>query len=257
MSAADVDEAVKAARRCLESGWSQTSAVHERADALRAIASEIRTRKGELSELEARDCGKTIHETSSDLSFCCDVLEYFADLAPRALLDQPIAVPDHSLTSRSRPEPAGVVGCVTPWNYPLMQAVAKVAPAVACGCSALLKPSPLASLTCIELGKMADRHGFPPGALAVITGGPPGGVADGAQRLVEHEHVDLLSFTGSERAGRQLLFESARRLRRSTLELGGKGALLVFDDADVSAAVDWAMVGIVCASGQMCSATSR
>jgi len=149
------------------------------------------------------------------------------------------------------------VACVTPWNYPLMQAICKVAPALAAGCPVVLKPSPLASLTCLELGTMALEAGFPEGALSVLTGGPPAGVSDGASRLMSHPQVDFLSFTGSTRGGREMLNASAPLTRRTGLELGGKGAMIVFEDADIVAAVDWAMIGIFVCSGQVCSATSR
>ena len=186
MTAADVDVAVDAARACLASPWSRPANVSERAASLRGIAGELRERTEELAKLETLDCGKPINESRGDLGFCADVCDYFAELAPRVLLEEPIALPDADFASRLVPEPAGVAACVTPWNYPLMQAIAKVAPAIAAGCPTLLKPSPLASLTCVEFGKIATRHGLPPGAMAVITGGPPDGAADGARRLVEH-----------------------------------------------------------------------
>jgi betaine-aldehyde dehydrogenase len=149
------------------------------------------------------------------------------------------------------------VAAITPWNYPLMQAVVKVAPALAVGCSVVLKPSPLASLTCLELGKMADTVGLPSGALSVVTGGPPDGAGDGAARLLSHPAVDYLSFTGSTRGGREMLSASAPLVRPTGLELGGKSAMVVFEDADVPSVVDWAMIGIFMTTGQICSATSR
>ena len=229
MTAEQVEACVDSAQACLTSAWSRPSAVEDRAGALRAIGAELRERTEELANLETLDCGKPLSESRADLAFCADVCDYYADLAPAVLVDEPIKLPDEAFLSRIVPAPAGVAACITPWNYPLMQAVAKVAPALAAGCPVLLKPSPLASLTCIELGKMA-RGVLPAGALSVITGGPPsGGDAGGVQRLVSHPRVDLLSFTGSGRGGRQLLRESADVLRRSSLELGGKGALVVFE----------------------------
>lgn len=256
-SAQAVDQALASARECLSSQWSRVDSCELRAEALRGMARELRERHEELSRLESTDCGRPITETRADLSFSVEVCEYFASLGPRVLLREEELQSDAPFSSRSKPHPAGVVGCVTPWNYPLMQAVAKVAPAIAAGCTVLLKPSPLASLTCIELCRIASRNGLPRGALTLITGGPPAGKADGASRLIAHPSLDMLSFTGSRRGGAELLHASAERVRRTSLELGGKGALIVFDDADIAAAVDWAMVGIFCASGQICSATSR
>mmetsp|Transcript_14593 Transcript_14593/g.37780 ORF Transcript_14593/g.37780 Transcript_14593/m.37780 type:complete len:407 (-) Transcript_14593:262-1482(-) len=185
------------------------------------------------------------------------VFDFYADIAAEELAPKAIIIPDAEFASRTVPAPVGVAACVTPWNYPLMQAACKVAPALAAGCATLLKPSPLASLTCIELGKLAEDVGLPDGALTVLTGGPPTGVSDGAARLLTHPEVGFLSFTGSTRGGVEMLSASAPLVRRTGLELGGKGAMLVFDDADVGSVVDWAMVGIFVTSGQICSATSR
>ncbi|KAL1526030.1 hypothetical protein AB1Y20_020851 [Prymnesium parvum] len=254
-TAAQVDSAVAAAAACVASGWARREAVDERAAALRRLAASLLERREELATLESRDCGRPLAETRADVSFSAAVCEYYAELAQVKLAAAPLPLRDEPhFGARLVPHAAGVAACITPWNYPLMQAVAKLAPALAAGCAVLLKPSPLASLTCLRLAELAP---LPPGALAVLTGGPPCGGGGGAARLVGHPRVDLLSFTGSGAAGRQLLHGSADALRRSALELGGKGALLVFDDADVPAAVDWAMVGIFCAAGQICSATSR
>jgi len=218
-----------------------------------------------------------VSETAGDIQMCIDVFEYMAELAPKMLKPSPIALPDGDFRSSIVPAAAGVVGAITPWNYPLMQAAAKVAPALAAGCSVLLKPSPLASLTCLKLGEIGRENGLPEGALTVITGGPPDGKEGGADCLTNHprlerrtalgpflepsrnllgsvaDRLDLLSFTGSSAAGSALLHCSANKLRRSSLELGGKGALLVFEDASIDAAVDWAMVGIFSAAGQVIS----
>jgi len=215
------------------------------------MSAAIRGQSETLARLETLDCGKPIRETRADMEASAAVFDYYADAAPRLLADEPLPATDKAFTSRVVCAPAGVVGAITPWNYPLMQACVKVAPALATGCSVLLKPSPLASLTCLELGKMAVGAGVPEGALSVLTGGPPVGVADGAARLASHPALDFLSFTGSSGAGRTLLHASAEQLRRTSLELGGKGAILVFEDADLDAAVDWAMVGIFMASGQV------
>jgi betaine-aldehyde dehydrogenase len=256
---AEVDSAVARAVALRPSAWAAPSSVGDRATQLRALAGAVRRETDRLARLESLDSGKPIAEAVADMGACVDLLEYYAAIAPSVLGERRLALDDADFVSSVVPAPAGVVAAVTPWNYPLMQAVCKVAPALAAGCPTLLKPSPLASLTCIELGRMAaEEAGLPGGALTVVTGGPPDGAADGgAARLVAHPAVDLLSFTGSTRGGREMLAASAPLVRRTGLELGGKGAMVVFDDADVDAVVDWAMVGIFVCAGQICSATSR
>jgi len=260
---------VQAARACFDtSGWPQKGA-EQRAEVLRSIAAQLREpgKLGELSVIESRDCGKPLAESEVDISFCADVFDYYAEIAPKHLAPQPLPLPGgegagDNFAARVENEPLGVVGCVTPWNYPLMQAVMKVAPALAAGCAVVLKPSPLASLTCCALGEVAAGAGLPPGALNVITGGPPEALPGGGstgQTLIDHPALDKLSFTGSALAGRKMLEASVAQLRPTALELGGKSAFVVFDDAEeyLDAVVDWVMVGIFSCTGQVCSATSR
>ena len=133
----------------------------------------------------------------------------------------------------------------------------KVAPAIAAGCTVVIKPSPLASITTVMLGELSAKAGVPAGVLNIVTGGPPAGSPASSVALADHPLLDKLSFTGSSATGEKLLHASAARLRPTSLELGGKGAIVVFEDADVSAAVDWIMVGIFLCTGQVCSATSR
>ncbi len=256
-SVAEVDAAVESARRCASSAWSLPSSVRERAASLRQLGAALRDNAERLSALETTDCGKPIRESRSDLASCAELCDYYAEVAPSVLGAADLPVPDEHFAARAVPCAAGVAGLVTPWNYPLLQAVVKLAPAVAAGCASLLKPSPLASLTCVELGKLAAQAGLPAGALSVITGGPPLGGAGGATRLVSHPGVDYVSFTGSGRGGREVLAAGAACGRRTSLELGGKGAMLVFADAELDAVADWAMVGIFMTAGQICSATSR
>ena len=188
-SAADVDAAVTRGRRHLASSWASRGAVDGRCDVLRRMGAALRERLEEFSQLETLDCGKPIAESRVDIETCAALFDYYAELAPGVLLDEPLAVPDDAFASRVVPHPVGLVGAVTPWNYPLMQAVVKVAPALATGCAVLLKPSPLASLTCEKLGELGAQAGLPEGALAVVTGGPPGGAADGAAALVQHPQL--------------------------------------------------------------------
>ena len=204
-SAAEVDEAVSRAVACARSPWARPESVDVRSASLRALAAAIRRETPRLAELETRDCGKPIRESVSDMTASAACFEYYAEIAAAELAPQPLTLPDEAFRSRVVPSAAGVVACVTPWNFPLLQASCKVAPALAAGCATLLKPSPLASLTCLELGKLAEAEaGLPEGALSVLTGGPPVGTSDGASRLIGHPRIDFLSFTGSTRAGVQV-----------------------------------------------------
>jgi len=189
------------------------------------------------------------------MEMCASAFNYYAGIAPQKLAPMQLPKEEDGYDSKVVHDPIGVAGLVTPWNYPLMQAVLKVAPALAAGNTVVLKPSPWASLTCSMLGGIAKDAGLPAGALNVITGGPPGG--DAGQYLIDHPELDVLSFTGSGPTGNKILRASAEKLRRSSLELGGKGALIVFEDAQLDVAVDWAMCGIFLCTGQVCSATSR
>mmetsp|Transcript_105423 Transcript_105423/g.263885 ORF Transcript_105423/g.263885 Transcript_105423/m.263885 type:complete len:550 (-) Transcript_105423:184-1833(-) len=268
-SVADVDRAVRSARACFDgASWSGRS-VQDRAEVLRRIATELRSpgKLAELSIIESRDCGKPLGESSADISFCADVFDYYAEIAPQHLVPSPLSLPEgeggsNDFAARVEQEPLGAVGCVTPWNYPLMQAVMKVAPALAAGCTVVLKPSPLASLTCCAMGELVAAAGAPPGALNIITGGPPEILDCGSstgQSLIDHALLDKVSFTGSGAAGQKMLEASASKLRPTSLELGGKSAFVVFEDAReyLDAVVDWVMVGIFSCTGQVCSATSR
>lgn len=268
-SVADVDRAVKSARDCFDSATWSGKSPEERASVLQRVAAGIREagKLAELSMIESRDCGKTLAESNADIAFCADVFDYYARIAPETLKATPLKLPegeggDSDFTAKQVQEPLGVVGCVTPWNYPLMQAVMKVAPALAAGCSIVLKPSPLASLTCCALGEIVEKAGVPPGGLNVITGGPPETLNCGSstgQALIDHPLLDKVSFTGSGLAGQKMLQASVSQLRPTSLELGGKSAFVIFDDAEeyLDAVVDWVQVGIFSCTGQVCSATSR
>ena len=258
-SAADVDAAVDAGVACLGSSWSSPSSVAARCAVLETLGASLRANLEELAKLETLDCGKPLAESRIDIETCAALCEFYAEVAPAKLRDEPIdaARLEPPYGARVVAAPAGLVGAVSPWNYPLMQAVAKVAPALAAGCATVLKPrrSPR-SRACASASwrptparPPARSPSSPAGRRAVARGAAPSGSSPPS--------LDLLSFTGSGRAGRQLLRASAEALRPTTLELGGKGAAIVFDDADVAAAVDWACVGIFACAGQVCSATSR
>ncbi|MGN7754917.1 aldehyde dehydrogenase family protein [Sinorhizobium sp. 22678] len=254
-SAEDVDIAVTAARRAFDKdGWPKLSG-RERARYLRAIAVGIRARQGEIARLEVIDNGKPLPEADWDVADAAGCFDFYAGLAEQLDNDpeEPIALADARFTSKAVREPIGVAGAIIPWNYPLLMAAWKVAPALAAGCTVVLKPAEVTSLTALELAAVADEAGLPPGVLNIVTGaGPVAG-----QALIDHKAVDKLAFTGSGPVGSKIMAAAARDIKRVSLELGGKSPFVVFDDADIDDAVEWIMFGIFWNQGQVCSATSR
>lgn len=258
--AKEVDAAVRAARACFRSeAWGPNSTGKQRAEKLRRMASTLTSRKADFVHLECLDNGKPKVEAEADMDFCIDVFNYYAGLAEK--LDEegphggtvPVSSSDPDLDIRLRKEPFGVIGMVSPWNFPLMQAVLKVAPALGAGCTMVLKPSEICPATSLMLGELALAAELPPGALNVLSGTGP----DAGQPLLDHPMVDRLSFTGSGRTGHMVLSAASKRLIPASIELGGKSAMVVFDDVDIEATVDWIMCGIFICAGQICSATSR
>eukprot|EP00041_Stephanoeca_diplocostata_P030638 m.933384 g.933384 ORF g.933384 m.933384 type:complete len:361 (+) comp23795_c0_seq46:132-1214(+) len=252
-SSHDVNDAVQSAHACfhdIQGSWRQTTA-QQRSKMLHAMADEIANSTSSWAELESNDCGKPITESEADMSFCVDILRFYANIAQKAMAPRELDTGDPEYKAQIVPEPLGVIGCITPWNYPLMQSVNKVAPALAAGCTLVLKPSPLASLTSVKLAELAHSVGVPAGAFNLVTGGPPLADAGGSETLATHPLLDKLSFTGSGTTGKYLLHASADNLRPTSLELGGKGAIVVFDDVDMDAAIDWVMVGIFLCAGQV------
>ncbi|MFC3206214.1 aldehyde dehydrogenase family protein [Aquamicrobium soli] len=251
----DVEVAVAAARRAFDKdGWSRTSG-RQRAEYLRRIASGIRARLGELSRLEVLDNGKPLPEAEWDIGDAAGCFDYYADLAAKLDNDseEEVLLSDGRFLSKAVKEPVGVAGAIIPWNYPLLMAAWKVAPALAAGCTMVLKPAELTSLTALELGAIAEEAGLPPGVLNIVTGS--GSVV--GQAIVEHKDVDKLAFTGSGPVGSAIMKTAARDIKRVSLELGGKSPFVVFGDADIEEAVEWIMFGIFWNQGQVCSATSR
>ncbi|MEW6281956.1 MAG: aldehyde dehydrogenase family protein [Candidatus Eremiobacterota bacterium] len=252
-TAADVDAAVDAAVRA-QARWGRTTGA-ERAGFLRSIAGLIRSREGELARVEVRDNGKPLPEAAWDVGDAAGCFEFYAGLAEE--LDgrqgEPIALPDDRFRSRVYHEPVGPSGLIIPWNYPLLMAAWKVAPALAAGCAAVLKPSELTPLTALELAGIAAEAGLPPGVLNVVTGlGPEAGAP-----IASHPQLRKVAFTGSVPTGRGVMMAGAQAIKSVSLELGGKSPFLVFEDADLEAAVEWVMFGIFWNQGQVCSATSR
>jgi len=252
-SASDVNNAIAAARAAFPS-WSATSGA-ERAKILRRMGEIIARRKEELAKYETLDMGKPIAESQWDMDDVTEAFKYYAKMAED--LDQrqgtKLDSPMDSFTVEMRYESVGVIGVITPWNYPLLMASWKVAPALAAGCTVVLKPSEHASLTCMELGSIANEAGLPAGVLNITTGlGPEAGNA-----LCVSEDVDAMAFTGSTATGSYVMSCAAKLIKNVSLELGGKGALIVFDDVDVEKAVEWIMFGVFWTNGQICSSTSR
>ncbi|GFR51349.1 hypothetical protein Agub_g13772, partial [Astrephomene gubernaculifera] len=254
----DVDAAVAAATAAFKSGhWSRTTGEY-RAKFLRAIAQKIRDDKLVLAKTETMDCGKPIDEAEWDMDDVATCFDYYAGQAEALDARNGPSAPaiDVGMAEfevRVRREALGVVGLITPWNYPLLMATWKVAPALAAGCCCVLKPSELASLTCLELAAAAEAAGLPPGVLNVVTGTG----AEAGAPLSAHPGLAKVAFTGSAATGRRVALAAAGNLRPASLELGGKSCLIVFDDADVEKAVEWAMFGAFWTNGQICSATSR
>ncbi|XP_021825954.1 betaine aldehyde dehydrogenase 1, chloroplastic [Prunus avium] len=257
-TAEDVELAVEAARRALARNkgrdWAFASGA-VRAKYLRAIAAKITERKSELAKLEAIDCGKPLDEAAWDVDDVAGCFEYYADLAEGLDAQQKasISLPMEQFKSHVLKEPIGVVGLITPWNYPLLMATWKVAPALAAGCAAILKPSELASVTCLELADVCREVGLPPGVLNILTGlGHEAGAP-----LASHPHVDKIAFTGSTITGSKIMTAAAQLVKPVSLELGGKSPIVVFDDVDIDKAAEWTAFGVFWTNGQICSATSR
>lgn len=254
-TAEDVDLAVKAARRAFDTGgWPKMSGA-ERARYLRAIAAGIRARQAEIARLETIDNGKPFPEADWDIADAAGCFDFYAGLAEQldSNPEEPIALADGRFTSKAVREPIGVAGAIIPWNYPLLMASWKVAPALAAGCTVVLKPAEVTSLTALELAVIADEAGLPRGVLNIVTGA--GSVA--GQAIIDHGQVDKLAFTGSGPVGSKIMAAAARDIKRISLELGGKSPFVVFDDSDIEKAVEWILFGIFWNQGQVCSATSR
>ncbi|XUY25649.1 aldehyde dehydrogenase family protein [Agrobacterium sp. rho-8.1] len=254
-TAEDVDIAVKAARRAFDrGGWPKLTGA-QRAKYLYAIADGIRARQAEIARLEVLDNGKPFPEADWDIADAAGCFDFYAGLAEQ-LDNSPeeiVSLPDDRFTSKVVKEPIGVAGAIIPWNFPLLMAAWKVAPALAAGCTVVLKPAELTSLTALELAAIADEVGLPPGVLNIVTG--LGAVA--GQAIIDHKGVDKLAFTGSGPVGSKIMAAAARDIKRVSLELGGKSPFVVFEDADLDAAVEWVMFGIFWNQGQVCSGTSR
>ena len=251
-NAADVDKAVAAAKAAFP-GWKKAGGA-VRARFLKAIATRLRERANELAVLSSRNNGKPLAEALVDMADAAASFDYYAEqaIALEAKQNSAVAVPDATYQSQLRFEPAGVVALIVPWNFPLVTTSWKVAPALAAGCTVVLKPSEITPLVELELGNILVDVGLPPGVVNIVTGDGAVGAA-----MTSHRDVAKISFTGSNAVGMKVMQTAAQGFKSVGLELGGKSPIIVFADADEKLAVDLIIGGIFTNAGQMCSATSR
>ena len=247
----DVDRAVRAARAAFDEGpWSKATA-QDRGRILFRLAQIVRDRADDLAEIETRNSGKPIVEAEGDIEDVATCFEYYGGLATKIHGDV-LPVPDNAMSLALR-EPIGVAGQIIPWNYPLLMAAWKLAPAICAGCSTVLKPAEQTPMTVLELAASFDAAGLPPGVVNIVTGrGKTAGAA-----IVEHPGVDKIAFTGSVDVGKTIMRAAAGTLKKISLELGGKSPNIFFADADFDAAVDGALFGVFVNQGEVCSAGSR
>src|SRR5882672_5961005 len=247
----DIDKAVAAARRAFEGKWSKTSA-RDRGRMLYKLSQLIEERSGELAALETADNGKPIKESAYvDLPQVAENFEYFAGWATK-IEGETIPVPGQMFNYTLR-EPVGVCGQIIPWNFPLLMAAWKLAPALAAGNTVVLKPAEQTPVTAMELGSLIAEAGFPDGVVNIVPGyGETAGAA-----LAAHPGIDKVAFTGSTEVGKVIAKAAADNLTKVSLELGGKAPNVIFADADLDQAVNGAMMGIFFNQGQVCCAGSR
>jgi acyl-CoA reductase-like NAD-dependent aldehyde dehydrogenase len=250
--AADVDLAVRAARKAFDEGpWPRMHG-SERAKVVWRLADLLEQNLKALAEVESRNCGKPIGDTTKiDIPLSAMAFRYFAGWADKVTGE---TIPHRGLNfNYTVREPLGVVGCIVPWNYPLLLAAYKLAPALACGNTVVLKPSELTPLSALEVGRLALEAGLPPGVLNVVPGyGPTAGAA-----LAGHPGVDKVAFTGSTASGAKVMAAAAANCTKVQLELGGKSPNVVFADADIDKAALHAAFGVFANKGEICTAGSR
>jgi betaine-aldehyde dehydrogenase len=248
--AADIDRAAKAAKRAFYDVWRGTTA-QDRGRVLLRLAERVRARRAELAELETRNSGKPIAESEYDMDDAATCYEYYGGLATKINGDVlPVPAPAVALALR---EPMGVAGQIIPWNYPLLMAAWKLGPALAAGCTVVLKPAEQTPLSILALAEDFEAVGVPAGVINIVTGDGPGAGAP----LVAHPDVRKIAFTGSADVGRLIMRSAADQLKRVSLELGGKSPNIFFSDADFENAVDGALFGVFVNQGEVCSAGSR
>src|SRR6266567_8396694 len=250
-NAEDVNRAVAAAKAAFEEGPWATTTAQERGRVLFRLAEKVRANLPALAELECRNTGKPIVEAEFDINDAATCFEYYGGLATK-VVGYVNPVPDNAM-SLTLKEPVGVAGQIIPWNYPLLMAAWKLAPALAAGCTCVLKPAEQTPITALEMANWLADVGLPPGVVNIITGF---GETCGAP-LVQHPEVNKIAFTGSASVGKSIVRQAAETVKRVTLELGGKSPNIFFADADFEAAIDGALFGVFINQGEVCSAGSR
>ena len=249
----DARAAIDAAREAFDKGKWPRMTPGDRAAALFKLASLIETEMDRLALLETKNQGKTIKQArDGDIPFSVDNLRFMAG-AGRTLMGPASMDYAYGATSILRREPVGVVGSITPWNYPFMMAIWKIAPALAAGNTVVLKPASLTPLTTIELAKLVDKAGLPPGAVNVLTG--PGALI--GEEIASSDKVDMVSLTGDTATGKEIMKSGAANVKRLHLELGGKAPFIVFEDANFDAAVEGAVAASMVNGGQDCTQAAR
>jgi betaine-aldehyde dehydrogenase len=249
--ATDIDKAVKAARAAFDTGEWRKSTAQDRQKILLKIAQLMRERFDEFVELEVKDNGKPRREAEFDVDDAANCFEFYAGLATK-IHGETMSVPSNSFSYVVR-EPIGVCAQIVPWNYPLLMAVWKFAPALAAGNCVILKPSEFTPLNVIRLAQVFKDAGVPDGVVNIVTG--DGATAGNA--LISHHLIDKIAFTGGSKTGRHIGSVAAQNLKKVTLELGGKNPVIIFDDANLDLAVDWGAFAAFANSGQVCTAGSR
>jgi acyl-CoA reductase-like NAD-dependent aldehyde dehydrogenase len=251
-AAADVDLAVRAAREAFEGGEWREMTARQRGKLLWQMAQRLEERKDEFARTETLNNGKPLFESGIDMAMTIQTFEYYAGWTTKIEGETiPVSVPNQfNYTLR---EPIGVVGAIVPWNFPLNLASWKVAPALAAGCTVILKPATETPLTALLLADVASEVGLPPGVLNVV----PGGGSTAGEALVAHPGVDKIAFTGSTGVGQRIAKVAADTVKRVSLELGGKSPNIVFADANLPIAAKGALNGIFYGKGEVCAAGSR
>ena len=248
----DAKSAIAAARQAFDDGrWSSLPAT-ERASYLFKLADMIERDRQQLAELESLDTGKTVTESLWDMDDIAGIFRYYAGLADKdggQIIDSPLAGTDSKVVR----EPVGVCGQISPWNYPLLQAAWKLAPALAAGCTVVMKPSEITPLTTLRVTELTIEAGIPVGVVNTVLGS---GASVGAE-LSENHDVDLISFTGGISTGKKIIQAASGNVKKICLELGGKNPNIIFADADLDVAVDYALNGVFFHAGQICSAGAR
>lgn len=248
----DAKAAIHGAKMAFEHGeWRRTPA-HERGKKVYRIAELIERDKEELAKLESLDTGKTLVESQADMDDIAEVFRYFAGLADKEA-GEFISSPIPDSESKVVREPVGVCGLITPWNYPLLQAAWKIAPALAAGNTIVIKPSEITPLTTVKVTELMEEAGFPKGVVNLVLG--EGSIV--GQELADNQDVDLISFTGGIQTGKKIMKAASENVKKIALELGGKNPNIVFADTDFETAVDQALNAVYFHAGQVCSAGAR